>query len=104
LTFSKAVRLRKRGEFQRVAREGKRLVGKYLCVDYRPAGLLKLGISASARFGSSPERSRFKRLVREAFRKSYALLPPLELNVVPRQLAKNARCADIEHELIRLLS
>ena len=103
LTFPKAMRLRSRREFQRVAREGKRLVGRFLCVDCRPAPQLKLGISASARYGSAPERNRFKRLVREAFRQSCTVLPPLELNVIPRQSAKGARCADIGEELIRIL-
>jgi len=103
LTYSKAMRLRSSREFQRVSREGKRLVGKFLCVDCRPAPQLKLGISAPARYGSSPERNRFKRLIREAFRLSYSVLPPLELNVIPRQSAKGARCADIVDELVRIL-
>lgn len=103
LIFPKALRLTSRREFQRVVREGKRLVGRFLCIDYRRAQQPKLGISASARFGSAPERNRFKRLVREAFRQSYASLPPFELNVVPRQCAKQARCAEILDELVRLL-
>lgn len=103
LIFSKEVRLRTRSEFQKVAKEGKRLVGRYLCVDYRPAKTARLGISASGRYGSSPERNRFKRLVREAFRQSYAKLPSLDLNVIPRQCAKQASCSNIADELIRLL-
>lgn len=101
--FRPDMRLKSRREFQRVAREGKRLVGRFLCIDYRRASKSKLGISASARYGSAPERSRFKRLVREAFRKNYMNLPRYELNVVPRQLAKNARFADISEELLQLL-
>ncbi|HSX10197.1 MAG TPA: ribonuclease P protein component [Chlamydiales bacterium] len=103
MKFSKSVRLRSRGEFQRVVRDGKRQVGRFLCVDCRPAGKSKLGISASSRYGSAPERNRFKRLVREAFRKNYGSLPPFELNVVPRQCAKKAKCSEITDELIRLL-
>jgi ribonuclease P protein component len=103
LIFSKEMRLRSRREFQRMTREGKRLVGRFLCIDCRPAAGAKLGISASARYGSSPERNRFKRLIREAFRQSYASLPPFELHVIPRQCAKKARCSDIADELARLL-
>ncbi len=103
LNFPKTVRLRSRGEFQRVNREGKRLVGRYLCVDCRPATRLKLGISASGRYGNAPERNRFKRLVREAFRQNYGALRLLELNVIPRQCAKKATCAAISAELIQLL-
>jgi ribonuclease P protein component len=103
LTFTKDVRLLSQREFRRVVREGNRLVGRYLCIDYRRAPKLKLGISASGKYGSSPERNRFKRLVREAFRQSYSTLPPLELNVIPRQCAKKACCGDIADELVRLL-
>lgn len=103
LTYSKAMRLRSRGEFQRVVKAGKRLVGRYICIDCRRAESPRLGISASARFGSSPERSRFKRLVREAFRHNYASLPPFDLNIIPRQCVKTACCKDVSDELARLL-
>src|SRR5437660_1044190 len=75
LNFTKNMRLRSRKEFQGVVKQGDRRVGRFLCIDCRPAKLLKLGISASSRYGSAPERNRFKRLVREAFRKNYASLP-----------------------------
>ncbi len=102
--FPKEARLRSRREFQRIAKEGQRRVGRFLCVDVRFGDRLKLGISASGRYGASHERNRFKRLVREAFRKNYSLLPPrLELNVIPRQIAKKAGSADIADELMRLL-
>jgi ribonuclease P protein component len=103
LTFLKEQRLRSRAEFKRVAREGRRLVGRFLCLDVRPAEKARLGISAPVRYGSAPERNRFKRLVREAFRKVYADLPPVELNVIPRQCAKKAHCMDILNELNKLL-
>lgn len=103
LIFSKGMRLRSRGEFQRVVKEGKRLVGKFFCVDCRPAKRLRLGISASSRYGSSPERNRFKRLVREAFRLNYDFLSSFELNVIPRQCAKKATLSEIREEMARLL-
>lgn len=103
LSFPKTLRLRKRGEFQSVAKKGKRLVGRYLCIDCHPAPKARLGISASARYGCSPERNRFKRLVREAFRQAYATLPHLDLNIIPRQSAKGASCSNILDELIHLL-
>ena len=100
--FPKSHRLLTRMDFARV-RSGKRIVGSYLVVDVRPSKSIKLGISASARFGSSPERNRFKRLVREAFRRSYSDLPLVEMNVIPRSYAKRASLQQIFEELNQLI-
>lgn len=84
LIFGKRDRLLKRHEFRRVSREGKRLVGTRICIDRSKGTRLRLGITASSRYGSAPERNRFKRLVREAFRLSRAELPPgIEINISP---------------------
>lgn len=103
LTFPKIARLRSRREFQRVVKEGERLVGQFLCIDRRLAAKLRLGVGAPRRFGSAPKRNRFKRLVREAFRQCPLPLPPFELNIFPRQSAKKASFADIAEEFNRLL-
>ena len=103
LNFPKGSRLLKRSDFFKVAKEGKRLVGRYLCLDYRPAKKGRLGISAPTRYGSSPERNRFKRLVREAYRQTYPRLPDFELNVIPRQCAKGANINQIRDEIVSLL-
>ena len=93
--LGKEYRLLKRREFLKVAKEGKRVVGRCLCIDCRPARRGRLGISASKKYGSAPERNRFKRLVREAYRLSE--LPSFELNVIPRQCAKQANFSDIQN-------
>lgn len=103
LKFPKSLRLKARSEFRRIAREGHRRVGRFICVDVRSAPSQRLGITASGRYGSSPERNRFKRLVREAFRTSREALPArAELHVVPRQGAKGAGYAHVRDELIKL--
>jgi len=104
-TYSKKDRLLKRRDFKRVAREGKRLVGSRICVDRaRSFKGTRLGITASSHYGNAPERNRFKRLVREAFRLNRSRLPfGIDCNVIPRQFAKNATLSDIQEELIRLL-
>jgi ribonuclease P protein component len=96
-------RLKKRHEFQ-AFKQGFRLVGRFICVDQRKGSSLRFGITASGRYGNSPERNRFKRLVREAFRTAKHLLPPsLELHIIPRQKAKEAKMMDIQKEILSLL-
>ncbi len=104
-TFSKKDRLLKRREYKRLSREGKRLVGARLCIDCAKSSKgTRLGITASTRYGNAPERNRFKRLVREAFRLGRAQIPSgVDLNVIPRQLAKTATLAEIQAEIFRLL-
>ncbi|MBX9744652.1 MAG: ribonuclease P protein component [Chlamydiales bacterium] len=82
------------------------MVGKLLCVDYHlgSSKTTRLGITAPSRYGNAPERNRFKRLVREVFRKNLCQFPSnLELNVAPRQRAKKASEADIRQELLDIL-
>ncbi len=106
LGFPKSVRLRKRQEFLALQKRGQRIVGKQICLDYQLASseIPRLGITASSKYGNAPERSRFKRLVREVFRKHFALFPShIQLNVLPRQRAKEATEEQICSELLSLV-
>src|SRR5579863_6026874 len=99
--FPKAYRFRKKRDFQALKTGSRRFVGKCICIDFKRAenGLSRLGITASGRYGNSCERNRFKRLAREAFRKTRPAFSPFEIHIIPRQLAKTARFEDIEAEL-----
>ncbi len=102
--LTKSDKLLKRSEFLAIGKRGQRLVGKFLCIDWKKASCLRFGISASGRFGDSVERNRFKRLVREAFRSARSHLPfDRELHIIPRQKAKEAKMGDIREELIQLV-
>lgn len=63
-------RLRKKGEFNRVYRRGRRLHGEgfSLVAAANAEGCTRLGISVQKKTGNAVERNRIKRIIREAFR------------------------------------
>jgi ribonuclease P protein component len=103
--LSKSFILKKRFEFRSVKEKGNRLVGRFICIDQKKGAPLRFGITVSKKYGNSPERNRFKRLVRESFRTARHLLPQdSELNISPRNFAKQAKMVDIQNEMLHLLS
>lgn len=105
-TFPKSRRLLQRRDFARVGNRGKKLAGKFLYIDLLETTIHtgRLGITVTKRFGDSPERNRFKRIVREAYRLAQKRLPEgYDLIVKPRPYAKNASMQDIQGELEGLL-
>jgi ribonuclease P protein component len=101
--FTKASRVRRRGEFQRVFDLSLRTKGRYLTVLMAPntAGLPRLGIVASRKLGDAVRRNRAKRLIREIFR----LAPPLQVRqgvdvvVIPRRELFDAAYSSLESDL-----
>jgi ribonuclease P protein component len=90
LSFPKALRILFRGQFQRINKEGRRFSGKTVYFQYQEgassqAGRTRLGITVSKKYGKAHDRNRFKRVVREAFRESYDLIPKgINLHILPR--------------------
>ncbi|MBM3183853.1 MAG: ribonuclease P protein component [Chlamydiae bacterium] len=104
-SLSQQERLKKRREFQRLQKEGRKLVGKWICLEFAPSSLSRLGITASSRYGNSPERNSFKRRAREMFRLNRSFLKGnLDINVIPRLSAKTASFHEIQEEFRHLLS
>ncbi|MCH9631011.1 MAG: Ribonuclease P protein component [Chlamydiia bacterium] len=104
--FPKSSRLLKREEYLKVLRSHDKLCGKYLIINYAKgaSSCPKLGLTVSKKFGKSHDRNRFKRLVREAFRKCSIDLPSnLEINIRPRKFAKEASAVMILSELTKML-
>ncbi len=88
LGFPPSARLRRRAEFQRVQARGQRLVLTHFIVFVHRTGgahSARLGITVSKKVGHAPIRSRWKRLVREAFRRLRPeLAPGLDIVVIGR--------------------
>lgn len=105
-SFPKNKRLLKRREYAYLFRNRKRLIGKYICIDYAFVDQknCRMGLTVSTRYGKSHERNRFKRCVREAFRLLFPLLPQeLQINIIPRHRAKFVSSCEIQEEMHQLI-
>ena len=61
-------RLKKQADFQKLFHKGKRVYSSSLSLVYRPCEKMTMGISVGKKHGTSVQRNRIKRLLREAFR------------------------------------
>lgn len=107
ICYPKKLRVRKRAEYKKIFRFGKRSKGKLVCIDAlnTSSDCPKLGITVSKRYGNSPVRNRFKRCVKESFRALLPYLPNnLYINVIPRYQAKFVKSDEICKEMAFLLS
>ena len=105
LNFSKLQRLLARREFREVYHRGRKFVGHRLAFFYlfEDSHSPRLGITITKKWGKAHDRNRFKRVVREGFRKSYPELNTgLTLNVHPREGYKDLSVEEVMMELKRL--
>ncbi len=85
--YAKAARLRLDRDFQPVRRAGRRVLGTEasLRVLSTGRGCARLGIATPRKYGGSVRRNRFRRLLREAFRRVATELGSVDLLVEPRR-------------------
>jgi ribonuclease P protein component len=101
--FSKARRVRRRREFQRVFDLSLRIRGQYFTVLMAPnaESRPRLGIVASKKLGNAVHRNRAKRLIREIFRRSdmQTARQGVDFVVIPRREVFDAPYSSIESDL-----
>ncbi len=88
-SFGREKRLIKTKEFQRVFCDGKVVTNEWFVGRYaeNSKGRARIGIVASKRFGKAHVRNRFKRYVRETFRKM-AIEKSIDVLILPRKELK----------------
>jgi ribonuclease P protein component len=105
LPFSQKQRLERAWEFDKVRREGQRVVKGCLILNWRvadgTAGASRLGVVTSRKIGDAVVRSRARRLLREVFRQhQHDFAKPLEIVLVARQSIAEKDYAGVESDFL----
>ncbi len=100
--FPKSARLRKRSEFLRLSRTGKKSQTSHFVVlrKSNDKGESRLGLTVSTKVGNAVTRNRIKRLVREFFRRHSGELPSAQdIVIIARKGAGELSLEEAAREL-----
>jgi len=98
--------LKKKREFERVYKNGRRCWNKTFVIYVLPnrINVTRLGLTVSKKVGKSVKRNRVKRLIRESFRLSQEqIMPGYDVVVVAKPSAYGLKCKQAQLELLSLL-
>jgi ribonuclease P protein component len=106
-TFPKALRLHYKSDFDRIYK-AKTAASDWLFIIFiLPNNLQtsRLGLSISRKVGNAVVRNRWKRLIREVFRKNHQSFPmPLDLIVIPQRNAKITNEQKMKNSIRKLIT
>ena len=105
--FFNSFRLKKRWEFEKVYKNGRRCWNKTFVIYVLPnrINITRLGLTVSKKVGKSVKRNRVKRLIRESFRLSQEqIMPGYDVVVVAKPSAYGLKCKQAQLELLSLLN
>jgi ribonuclease P protein component len=104
-SLSQKQRLERSWEFDRVRREGQRVVKGCLILNWRTGEMVpdvsRVGVVTSRKIGGAVIRSRARRLLREVFRRHQNdFVQPVEMVLVARQSISEKGLADVERDFM----
>jgi ribonuclease P protein component len=95
--------LRKRDDFQRLFKDGKRWREKHLRFYYKEGDRRQVGFTVPKRYGKAVHRNRMKRWMREAYRKHRWEIGDMAVVMMARPESRPGGLMDVEEDLIRFL-
>ena len=102
LRLARSSRIKQGRDFLRLKTQGRRLVCGCLIMNWlsgHAATPRRLGVITSRKVGPAVDRSRARRLLREAWRKNqHSLAPALELVLVARPSIAHKKLAEVERD------
>ena len=103
----KVFRLKKKGLFQQVYKEGKAVTTPILVLTYHPAAKQdnpKIGFAVARKIGTAVSRNRVKRIMREAIKPYTSLINP-NYNIIflARMKIRGISLKDVEKNMLALL-
>jgi ribonuclease P protein component len=102
--FSRAARLLKHADFERVYEKGQRHFARHMTVFFLPreSSQARIGFTVGRVLGGAVERNRIKRRLRQAVRLQWGRLSSaVDMVVNPKKSVLQANFADLEQELGR---
>lgn len=106
--FRRGLRLRDRADFKRLERKGRRRIGQFLIVIAHSNALddSRIGLTVTRKVGNAVQRNRWKRRLREIFRRNKEYVPTGYdfVVIVKRSAPADASFDELRSELLTLMN